>query len=325
MKFETIAAVHQDVPCFTAALRRDEKEIAIGRKDGAIAIYKHEGDSLRQVNTLHPPASAINMPVMSIRYLPPSKDSALGNMVVAADASGVIRAWHTSSGQLLHTIHVGEDAAFTCMDINSSSIVASGYDHLLHMFDLATFKPIRTLGFASSEVGAFSQQSIISHSNRVFSCLFHPIDENIIVSAGWDRTVLIWDTRQAHAIGHISGPYLAGDGLSFDASGEKLFTASYEPKIGLECWDFGERRRTWRSSGEHDIHLYSCQSTSKGFVMACGSQPSQVHLVDELTGNVVGRQSYDHALFDIKQLHDGQQFIATGDQTLTLVSLNADK
>ncbi|EGD74922.1 hypothetical protein PTSG_07149 [Salpingoeca rosetta] len=323
MKFEVVASLDHELPCFTTAIRKDEKEISVGRKDGTVAVYKLEDATLSLSNILEAPSTGLPMPVMDIKYLPPSADNALGNIAICADASGFIRAWHTSSAQILHSVQSrSKEPAFTCMDVSETQIVASGYDHLLHVYDLETFKPQQTLGMTTAELGAMSEEGIISHTNRVFSCLFHPTERNIVLSGGWDRTVMVWDTRQQNPVSHLSGPYIAGDAMSFDASGDKLYTASYDPHTGLECWDFRNLTSAWRSSGDQETHLYSCKASNHGYVVCCGSQPNQTLVVEETNGKVIGRAPFEHALFDIKLLRDDSHFIVTGDQTLSLVSLS---
>ena len=42
------------------------------------------------------------------------------------------------------------------------------------------------------------------------------VDENLIVSGGWDKTIKVWDIREPAPIRSIFGPYVAAD--SFDPS-----------------------------------------------------------------------------------------------------------
>jgi len=59
----------------------------------------------------------------------------------------------------------------------------------------------------------FGPNSSAGHSNRIFSCKYHPGDPNIIVSGGWDNTVQIWDARTGFSQRSIYGPHLCGDSL----------------------------------------------------------------------------------------------------------------
>ncbi|RHY34961.1 hypothetical protein DYB32_000530 [Aphanomyces invadans] len=88
------------------------------------------------------------------------------------------------------------------------------------------------------------------HSNRVFSVKFHPLDENTIISGGWDNTIQIWDTRVGHSVRGIYGPHIAGaahvqitnlpdgldltgDAIDINAKNE-ILTGSWRPENPLE-------------------------------------------------------------------------------------------
>jgi len=48
----------------------------------------------------------------------------------------------------------------------------------------------------------------VGHDNRIFAVKF--IDENIIMSGGWDSAVHIWDIRQGKSTRHFYGPNISG-------------------------------------------------------------------------------------------------------------------
>jgi len=38
------------------------------------------------------------------------------------------------------------------------------------------------------------------HRGRVFSVIYHPREERVLLTGGWDDTVQYWDDRQKHSI-----------------------------------------------------------------------------------------------------------------------------
>ena len=36
---------------------------------------------------------------------------------------------------------------------------------------------------------------IAAHANRIYACKFLPQDANVLLTAGWDHTLLVWDVR----------------------------------------------------------------------------------------------------------------------------------
>ena len=51
------------------------------------------------------------------------------------------------------------------------------------------------------------------HSNRVFSVKF--IDDNTIISGGWDSVLHLWDIRQGKSVRSSFGPHVAGDTIDY--------------------------------------------------------------------------------------------------------------
>ena len=49
------------------------------------------------------------------------------------------------------------------------------------------------------------------HSNKIFSLKF--MDENTVISGGWDKTVQIWDIRQERSVASIYGYKVGGDSI----------------------------------------------------------------------------------------------------------------
>ena len=48
------------------------------------------------------------------------------------------------------------------------------------------------------------------HDNRVFCLKWNPIDNNILLSGGWDQSVYFWDLRVKTSIHQIYGHYIGG-------------------------------------------------------------------------------------------------------------------
>ena len=70
---------------------------------------------------------------------------------------------------------------------------------------------------------------------------FHPADPHVLLSAGWDNTVCVWDTRlRSGAVRSIHGPHVCGDALDVEPSGgAEVLTGAYSSEDQLQVWDLG--------------------------------------------------------------------------------------
>nr|CAH8863900.1 unnamed protein product [Trichobilharzia regenti] len=98
------------------------------------------------------------------------------------------------------------------------------------------------------------------HSMRIMALKYHPNKSAMLISAGWDNLVKIWDTRQQTGpVFQIYGPHIASpDGL--DIHDNYLLTASWRGKQSLEIWDF--RVLTSSTGKAKTFHLHSNNPSS---------------------------------------------------------------
>lgn len=75
------------------------------------------------------------------------------------------------------------------------------------------------------------------HSNRVFCVKFDPLDENVLFSGGWDKTVQIYDMRQKGPVMSMLGPMITGDSIDVNKDDHTLLTGCYMTHENLRLWD----------------------------------------------------------------------------------------
>eukprot|EP00662_Eupelagonemidae_sp_cell21_P016682 gene16682-38280_t len=76
-----------------------------------------------------------------------------------------------------------------------------------------------------------------AHTSRVQAVKWSPADPHQIVTAGWDRTIQVWDTRTDQATGSLYGAYVCGDAVDLHVDGRTLLTGSARDGEQLQLWD----------------------------------------------------------------------------------------
>lgn len=136
-----------------------------------------------------------NFPTTQVRWRPAGSESKTKNVLISvnAETDGCVQHWHVKSGKCLHTIKEEGNQIF-CLDYyhNGALFATAGRDYKVRIYDEATKRLTKVL-----EGG--DQLKTAGHSNRVFSVKFHSQNPNLLVSAGWDNTVQLWDLRKGQS------------------------------------------------------------------------------------------------------------------------------
>jgi len=103
--------------------------------------------------------------------------------------------------------------------------------------------------------------SSTGHNNRIFALKYIPELENIIVTAGWDSNVFVWDIRERQPIDYFKAPRVSGDAV--DYKGGNLLIGCADDEEPLTLWNFAERKKIcgvkWTDTDEaNEAFVYSC-------------------------------------------------------------------
>ena len=123
----------------------------------------------------------------------------------------------------------------------------------------------------------------------MFSAKFCPEDPRIIVSAGWDNTLQIYDMREDGPVASLYGPHVCGD--SVDMHKWICMTGSYRTSEQVELWDIRNHKKLkfleWNAHAKSEsdkAFLYAAQfSKSEGgaeFILAGGAGRNEVRIFD---------------------------------------------
>ncbi|CAD7941305.1 unnamed protein product [Amoebophrya sp. A25] len=309
---------------FCCRFSPDDSMLAVSYADGTIRVFdadtgaeeftlnnrqdagaetespRGEGEEDALVKAMQPPT----FPTTQVRWRPSGSESRTKNVLISVNAEndGEVQHWHIKSGKCLHTIEEAGNQIF-CLDYyyNGSIFATAGRDYKVRVYDEATKRLTTTL-----EGG--DMQKTAGHSNRVFSVKFHSSNPNLLVSAGWDNTVQIWDTRKGQSVRSIYGAYICGDAIDLNDESSDILTASYRTTDTLQVWDFGTGQLKdtipWRPQGHlssNECMAFTAEYSKPGsrYIIAGGSQNNEAKVFDAKSHQCLGVVSTPKPVFSL--------------------------
>lgn len=221
----------QEATCISLA--RDTSTAAVGCRLGQVLLV--DASSGQVLDSL-PLQEAPDAVVTAVRFRLPTAAGGAANRSMLLVAKG---------SKLLH-VHTGTRSVVAQSDEGSSKInnisirpdgqlfATAGTDMAVRVYDDQQRTPLLRLTGGDGK-------DCCGHSNTVFGLAWKPEDCQVLLSAGWDATVQVWDLRVGHSVRSIAGgSWVCGDGL--DVQGSRVLTGSWRDRHPLQLWDFGSGR-----------------------------------------------------------------------------------
>lgn len=220
---------------------------------------------------------------------------ASGSGRLGGGVKGVVTRKHK---ELSRSVETGNEVLAASYDTSGSIFVTGGSDARLRVYDAETTSVISTI---TKTIGSHGQDTV-GHNGRIFS--IHFLDSMCFLSAGWESSMLLHDTRVRRAVTVFDGVHMSGDGIAILPSGGGVgesgstsgivAAASDRGKDQLQFFDLKTGKQTIPSvttpmnlfSCVSAVGNNSCASAAGGKVWAVGSQPGGVVCVDAFTGEI---------------------------------------
>jgi len=206
--------------------------VAVGCYDGSIKIYSPFTGKLSTTLVQSPSGNAESLPITSIRWRPQfsGKTVRASTVLTATTSDGLIQWFHLGTNKMINeiTMHRDKGNNLCCSDYTRDglNLVVAGENRNLYVYDEKTTQ----LKYIMND----RHYKIPGHQNRVFSIKCHPEDPNILVSAGWDRSVKIYDIRDKAPVASIGGSAVSGDSL--DIFDDMVICGSHRNKDVMQVY-----------------------------------------------------------------------------------------
>jgi len=260
------------------------KFLAIGLSNGNVKIFSAESKAI--VYNVDSPANNKNLPVTSLKWRPENKEQLYGNVLFVTYASGLIERFHVTTNKSLSKYKIEAQVLTSAYSSDGCHTISGCSDGNILMLDEQTNQ--ETMLFTPSS----NTDRMDGHMMRVFSLQYHPQDDNLFVSGGWDDTIQWWDTRvkTGCSIKKIVGPHICGEGLHIDSTSLNMVAASWRNKNNLQVYEFntGKLLKTIPSDNYKSM-LYCAQWKNKDTIICGGSHSNMLRIINYASAQTIGR------------------------------------
>lgn len=178
------------------------------------------------------------------------------SILVSTTCDGTIQHWHITSNKLVSedTFHKQNENELNCADFtrDGRKLIVAGSDRKIYVYDEVNKRMEMQMQNRDLKTPG--------HQNRVFSVKCHPDDENVLVSAGWDRSVKIYDIRARGPVASIFGPSISGDSL--DVYEDMIVSGSIRNKDIMQIFSLSHQKLV------HTFNFASHTDHETGFVLS---------------------------------------------------------
>jgi WD40 repeat protein len=264
--------------------------------DGHVATYSSVTGRLSYLLE----QSTDRFPATAIRF-----NNKIPKAFLVSSADGLLREWSTHRFTITWTLNESPNQIFA-MDLapDELSFATAGLDKIIRFYDYET----QTIKSTLQRCTDFGDDP--GHTNRIFSLLFHPTDQNLLYSGGWDDSIQMWDLRTNRSIRSVVGAHVCSDTL--DAHGRLLLSGSWRTKDQLQIWDLRTFApcQTLKWEGNPQCLVYAAKFHPSGaFIAAGGSGSSEVRLMSLKSPARYEKLNMEGTTFSVCFSKDGKELV----------------
>ncbi|XP_013394376.1 vegetative incompatibility protein HET-E-1 [Lingula anatina] len=259
------------------------------------------------------------LPIGCLRFNPQQQ-----HILFAGGADGNVYSCNSQTGECTEIISEKHNE-INCLDfsMDSFSFATAGKDLDIRIYDTKT-QELVTEYKGYHQYKPNPEEQGVGHAQRIFALKFHPENDNIFITGGWDNHLKVWDKRSSDGVKRtIGGPHICGDGL--DVRGFQILTGSWTHHNALQIFDYStgklQQNIPFPDNGEGQ-YLYCAQFCENDVVIAGGSGTKSAKAINITTGECLGEVKMSKAVQAMDSTKGGRLFaIGGGDTYLKIAGL----
>jgi WD40 repeat protein len=272
------------------------RSVALGQMEGRQVIVSGGADKTVRVMSVEAAMFSARVADVDVSTLRPMILAEIEGrpVVISGDNKGTVRIWDLNNGNLLGSPFAVEPpvCAIASGYVDGCPVMAVADHETIHLWNLRT-------GLASGLIIRGHQRGKYGHA--IFGLAVRELDGRpIILSAGWDDVIRIWDGRTGalvgELVGHDSGTYGGVRAVATTDMHDRPIVVSGGADDTVRVWDLRTARPIGRPLEGHCNGVYSLalgQLAGRQIIVSGGSDGT-VRLWDLRSGTAMGGPLYRH-------------------------------
>jgi WD40 repeat protein len=325
---------------YSLQFSHDTDLLAVGYGNGAIEVFN--SSTGERVSCLRKSRHG-GMPIMSLRFNPIEKD-----ILMAAGSEGIVLACKVEDQSCTDLIKEPWTPKTHDLDKNNNQINAmdfsqegmrfatAGVDRSIRIYDTNTAQLVRMYEAYNPKQPEVMTE-ILGHGQRIFALKYHPEQEEIFVTGGWDKCIKVWDARSKDGVKRTMGgtyPNICGDGLDFSRDTHpRLLTASWVSTNALQLWDYSTGKMIQNIKVHNDPDgpkkgrgkgqfLYAGQFCDNDTVVCCGSGIQSAQAIKYKTGELVANIKSSGAVAAVDACLGGRLIASATQEQIKIIHMS---
>ncbi|XP_072021530.1 uncharacterized protein [Amphiura filiformis] len=288
--------------------------LAVGCGNGAVRVYNCSDGKVKSKLC---EGSKSGLPITCLVFHPRMQKALVG-----AGADGRISVYNVATAhRTFTTVEPHNEINALDFSLEGDRYATAGKDFSIRLYDTETNEMVQVYE-GSQQLLPDKEEALESgHGRRVFALKYHPDDNHVFITGGWDNCLKIWDYRTKRGVQRtIPGPHICGNGI--DIKDGKILTASWQAEKSVQIWDCASGRL------EQTIDLfkrsmmgefpYCAQFCDNNVVLAGGSGTCSVQAIDKDKNKLVVDMSLEDKPVQALDSTNGGRLFALGGASTTI-------
>jgi WD40 repeat protein len=333
--------VRNDDGVFSLRFSDELDRVAVGYGNGTIRLFSvTNGKQLKEYSARcsstseHVRRLSTDLPIMSMKWHPLAT-----HRLYAACADGTLRQVDTTAHRLTLIDSKSAENELSSMDFSFDGkyFATVGKDAHIRIYDgerhtlVHTYtKRYTTSARSSTSSNRHDNDELTSttgHCARLFACKFHSEHKTLLLTAGWDNVVKLWDLREKQALpDELIGPHICGEGI--DTRANEIVTASWTRCNALQLWDLRTMHllttlNIANAANDNGEFMYSAQLCDNRTVLSVGSGTNACHVINIDSNDELTRLPLSRPIYALDSMLGGRVFAFGGLDRFSLAHMKA--